>query len=1222
MMQKRDTHWSVGKFFNDFNNSDQDFVIIGMKELCDHLQSVEIFDVKELPTFMIPGIKAKLDDPMREIVGLAYELIVLFTAKIPLKYIPLLYDEVFSVAGRDELAIRTQLMSVINEAIINAPSYSLDRQTAFTKYMVTKLITSLKNKTLPRDFALNLLTSTVETLRHVLTEQHITDLGDLIVLLLNESPKSITENIKYISSLNCAYSHLIPPEKLDDHIRFIKNKIEDQNISLFLLSNMVIKAYKVFNKTQINSYITDVFSHLNDDVAYNEEQELDPLYSGRISLYLQALRTIVSKEGADMSPDDAHSYISQVFYFLTFDTAAIITPLSADDEFDNEDEAEPDSESEISVGNENDSWRVRKSAIGLAKALINEQKDAFYETLQYVGDDENYPNTIDLLLRDLDNGVQIEALGLFRAIIHNYKDKLDPSFIASWQESIISQITNSNRGIIESFIDALTYSINELHRSPSSSTLSIFISRIKNNLVDCLIPTSHFIDAFLKNFNTETQINEVVKSIEVFANNSLSLKSSKQERSSALYIASLLFIFYRNYHDKCKANKEIVTIMTNLCKQVISISKSDGDIDPSSISTLGIFATCCYDIPTASDAVKFIIDQSSEKSLLRSSLSSLALIAATTNSSKLISSFTKNLLTILSENLTNVDSGIVYRSLWVIRLMINRKLITSDDCESFVDKLFDLIATGSSLSRHLATKNLVRINPSDSKSLLKLEAALTVCKLDEQTIDPIIELVSNSSKSSLDSVKPLVDALIKRSSSLQDVNIIGNISPIIGAAVGSNKDYGLSLIDQSFKDLNSVFSLQCIGQIGSYIDLSSKTNIVDGVFSLFNSDNPELFNASVECIGLMGVGSPHVILQNLLNKAQETQSVSYIFSMYSFIKKLNHIISLSSKSNKENIIQEFEKYIPQISNYLLSNINEQSEAAQLVSNCLGEIVPIQKGFENTLIQKFTSISIKGLSYYFEKFADNDTIVHIINQSLIPQYKENISPLLGESIISCIKVALVKKLAPKINNLFSTLSMSCKHYPQHDVVQHYGASILMVDIGRNLRSLSADCFELILTNSPECIDTSNTFFDSLIGLIQTETESSIIFKSLSIIVKVFSSEFIPLENKIDLANIIEQEESLYGKLEHTINGLDPRPIDFLKEFFNLLLFIRSILKVKQAIVEQFYNKYKNHEVMLKVRQIYSMSADNFGSILSPFTPVTACQELMEKLHPKATLIFSS
>ncbi|OHT01921.1 hypothetical protein TRFO_31165 [Tritrichomonas foetus] len=1234
-------NWTRTQFNRDFHNADQDYVVIALRNLLEHLEKVEIFEEEEdyLKTVFINEITSRLCDKMADIVGLVFKIIVSLTVKLPLKIVPYLFEAVFQIVSKQDIEFRTQLLAVFEEAISCAVDCPTERQKVITEYLVPKLTQYIRAPMFPEIlvFSLDLLTTTVETLPNSLDERRIDDLENIIKELAKKSNSAqsdtLESTIQSLATLAKVWSTLVNNDKFEKFLEFL-DQLDNKDAALSIVCGIIIHRPQLFTPERRSKYADQVFEHLNNDspngnADYENEnednfEEISLSYVNHTTEYLNTLTSLVNAYGEGMDEEALNPYISQAFYFLTFGAQTDNlgnneeNEIEADVDFDSDIEA-PDSEGDVEVVASDGSWKIRKAAMALSTSLINEQPDLFYESLIYVDAECDNPSLIDVLIKDSDEGAQTDAMALLKVVIHAYRSKIDSKIVDNWTNSLISQILPGKIRNVPLFIDTLTYIISELRKMPLIETTLHAIECIKRVFAESPTtteyPTFSFISSLLQYADNANIVKPVVSLIREAHKD-----SNSQAIPASLVIVSKVYLFYRRESQKkskeISQDKGIAKVLDELNTSVLSISEFGGERTVYAIPSLAVFTVCCASLPSVGKSVEKIVRFFDNQAAVKSAAAAIALISAS-ESAKQLSSFASELLTKLHQNLTNVDSSVIYRCLWAIRLMLHKKLIHSADCQPLIPQLIDIVSTGDNNARLLSLKVLIRINPNgcNAKSLLNFEASLTSLHLSEEVVFAIAELVETSAKS-LDKVKPLVDALIKKGNLLKESNMISNVSTIVGVAGGSNNDYGRSLVSSFAKEIessNQRFALRCIGEIGSFLDLSKDTALVDRIFQLVKSSDRETFTSAAECVGLMTVGSPSSLLSKLIKNATECDLKSHVtpwlFAISALVKKINN--------RKGKVLKEFAGSISQISNFLLENADEQKETAQIVAQCLAGLVGINKEYADTLIKKALPVTIRALTFYFEQFADKKTILAILPK--ISQVYDSSKPLLCESILSCVKVALVnKKLAHKVMDQFQMCLKSLELQPSHMVTQHYGTTMQTVDIGKGLRSSAVDCLSLFFRHASDMFEVRD-LLEALLYTLENETAVDVTSKALTLLTEMASS---PHGSTLMKESIVEITEVM-KPLEVRIFTMVPPQPELQATLIKLVVALRvATKKAKDKKLEAIYAKHRNHEMAQKIEAQYAFSAvDSFSNIVS-FQPGYASLTLMEELHPEAASIFAN
>lgn len=131
-----------------------------------------------------------------------------------------------------------------------------------------------------------------------------------------------------------------------------------------------------------------------------------------------------------------------------------------------------------------------------------------------------------------------------------------------------------------------------------------------------------------------------------------------------------------------------------------------------------------------------------------------------------------------------------------------------------------------------------------------------------------------------------------------------------------------------------LFSLLAIGEIGSHIDLSNKTELKNVIVNSFSAESEDIKSAASYSLGHISVGNMTVYLPFILKEIETNTKRQYLL-----LQSLKEIISYQS-SNEESV-QTLVPYLPSIWSMLLSHCENKEEGTRnVVAECLGKLTMI------------------------------------------------------------------------------------------------------------------------------------------------------------------------------------------------------------------------------------------------------------------------------------------
>jgi hypothetical protein len=216
------------------------------------------------------------------------------------------------------------------------------------------------------------------------------------------------------------------------------------------------------------------------------------------------------------------------------------------------------------------------------------------------------------------------------------------------------------------------------------------------------------------------------------------------------------------------------------------------------------------------------------------------------------------------------------------------------------------------------------------------------------------------SRQSLPEVQSLIRSLVAKGPSITNDGLAANIALLIGYVAGNLPGLGSTLIDTL--PTHVPFGLMCVGEIGSVIDLASRTELVDYAFVLVKSPDRRVFMAAAQSIGMMAVGSVDVIMRRLISTATDDTPhfAIWILSVYSLADKFVR--------NETALPDESFAIVTQ---YVTSNADYTKETAQTVAECLALLIQMKPDFALRLLDGATGnspagpVAMRAISVYLE-----------------------------------------------------------------------------------------------------------------------------------------------------------------------------------------------------------------------------------------------------------------
>lgn len=1256
--------FSIDQFWKEFGcESDADIMENALLGMLMYIRSVNAFDeFGKLGESYIPSIinvmldnKQYMMDSSMNIFDYFMQLIPELAAKIPIDLLPTLYNTILLRLSQEGIRYFSHLSNVTEETIINAGNYPIDRQKAIIDILMNKLpnyIEGENTKPEMKNFSLNLFSLTIEILPFCLTNQMIKNIKDMIERITTSLSKrednktsAFLATTNSVATLSKVYATLINDEQQHQFFEFIEN-LKTPRLSAYLLSIIIEYRPQLFDlsedkdeKYSFTYYQELIFRQLANPQTVTEFSITYTVYTIQ---FLKTLSVLVNKFSQKMSEEQVNQYISTVFEFLNLGS-------SETNEFEQNEEEEvndlglSDSESEDEaddggIAETDESWKIRVAAMNLAVELINELGDSFYDSLFYIDDDNYMPKHVINLIKDEDVGCKLESLRFLRAIIRHYKNDIDPEILDDFINSLISQINRgSNEQVNIQFIKTLTFIIDDLQQAP---VLELSLNAIKNindvhkeNTID---PTLDFVASLLE-YSTDVEI--VHPLIDLV---SILLKEAKSGLlTKCLTVVSKIYHFY---FKKCNNDSSLKKNLDDMNNYVISLIQLHGETVIYAITTVSVFVTCCTSLDSVQKSVDLIVSLLDNDAVAKASIGAIALISAS-DAAQTLSKDIKSIVEKLKKKILS-EQMITTRALWTITILLQKKILKSEDCQDIVGTLFDIFNKNEGHTRLLSLKILKQIYPNgcDSTKLSLFTNILVNSPLSERAINEISELVFISSKSSFDNIKPFIDSIIEKVKSATllgkdeaaTASIISNLGLIIGIASSTNKDYCLSLVSQfkshiNEKGIQQLFALRCIGEIGSFIDLSGVDGIYKPIFDLIYDKDNKIFVPAAESIGLMSLGSTDKILKEFIKSAKDNKEYinPCLFGINSFTTQVNLIKNYISKSVFDQIV----KLVPEITEFLLSNTNE--EFTNTISDSLAGLIGISFDLTQKLIETATYVSIRSICVYMEKYSsysyrpnltekEKEEVISLLND-MIQKYDDE-QPMLNFAIVSCIKFAITKNLSKQLleNDIISICLTGTEIKQSHNIIKVIGTNQVAINIGIQLRSTSLTCIELLLKSDiADQLDYQDIANNVLMSFAM-ETSFELRKKSLDIIRMIANSPLQEIQEIATDTNVNENSTIDYLKSFDNVIANDNPPDEIKISYYSTLLSFISISQLAAndaRKVKNLLTKHSNDPILKRVEEENQFRKVVSSNALS-FTNDYTSSKLMEEFHPEAASIFFS
>ncbi|OHT17668.1 hypothetical protein TRFO_00966 [Tritrichomonas foetus] len=1222
--------FNLAKFNNQINNPDEDYTIIAFDELKNYLSNVEEFDLPpdSIRLCFLHPVIDRITDKTPDISTLVFRIIVLLAEKLPVCTIKDYFEAIFEVVYDIECQVRTQTLSVLREVLSNSVSFSTERQDTLVKNLIPRLEREIKqNQNVDiLVFTLELLTSLTEFLGFHFDQQNLELIFEIIK---NLASNCVLDLLPSVASLTKIWMTHAFPEQFDGMIHFLFKLGEESTSAFTILSSMVCYKpiiYKKFSQEIISLFIQQIDKEEEEVTQLLEEKPetdifYDTQYIPHITEYVSSLASL-TKAFPDQNDDETvDNFIGIAFKYLTYGSNNVGEEIAADeddfimegDEDVDDDMKLDDVDDEVITGD--DSWKIRKTAMTFSTILIQFYSAKFYESLSYVNEEEeiNCLAVVDTLLRDSDTGAQKDAFAFLKTVVQYYKDELAEETINSWYSTLNTQLVPSKQAISGLVLETIGSVLNKCRTIPLN-LLTEILAAIPPILNTSTIPAA--LELFNVIFSTTQSSSEIITHIALMIADIV-----KQNRVIAavpyLPTSSRLFI----YSQSCTLSNDAINAIEDLAQAIITLSKSDQSEKVSlAFEALGVFSVTC-NTSLVGTAIESIVNALNNDIALRPITRAIALIAASPAFDRL-SNYFDTIYEKLCSLFENVDGTLVFFSLWTICLLAKKGAVNSNAIERSSSSLINIITSGDPKNKLLSLKVLQLVPGGATNALNSIKNAFTV-KLSDDVIAEAAKFINVCAETNIEKVRFTITEL---SNSNPMPEISAEIASVIGYPAGMHPEIGNELLAKfektiiGNKDSVSPFVLQCVGEIGTLIDLGNHTELVDAIFALISHTDRMIFNAAAECIGLMSVGSIHVVLKRLLEQASTDNDHLAVWTLAT--------LSMTKRfAVMEGSFNKLGSSYKQITEFLITNADFSKPTELSTAQCFSNLIKINENFLSELLSIAATSDIAGpvashaISLFFDD-SGNKTIMRLI-PTVMQGFDLN-KPRISQYIIQCLKTAIqrpknVKSLVSYVPQICDAVSFN---KDIHLITEAYGFKQVQVDIGEPLRFNAIECLLFIFKTSPTAIPVP-TLIKAVRDATQVpeeikEDKNRIIGKGCELLSLMAISRQVEealIEKLKEAVDILKESERYIfdSTLAHTVENEEL--------IFRLIACLRKLTE-KQRIndIEQLYAKYKADPRIKKIESDLSYSVDQ-QEIASSVSSGSASFSLMESFNPEASVIFT-
>ena len=1217
--------WTINKFFLQINDPDPDYNVIALNEFVEHLSSLKnsLLDlqVDQINSMLLPKIISRFSDNTPDTVNPSFRSIVLMSQTLPIQCLSTLFKLILDEVYMSDCEIRPQILSILREILTNSVSYEPDRQKAICEALLPRLDGEIKQARQDEFllFSLNLLTFLVEALAFQLDVEEKEKVYEVLKVF---APTSNGEVLQSVAALAKFWAVSATNEQFEALMRLLFEMENRGNAFTMLCAMVKFKpiVYEKYAKELLEMFLLQIDQEEVDAAALMENEPETDLFAD--TDYIRHISELLSSVGALVHtfPEDGKLYLERilglVFVYMTCGSSAQLDEGEDDgsNDVNNDFEVEvmPDDEDDI-VTPGDDSWQIRKTVIGLAMILIDCYHDDFYAALSYTDEETNRMAMVTMLITDNDVGAQKDAFELVRKIVHDYRVWVSDEQVQTWFVMLAKQISSDKQEILKLLLSTITAIMNDVASIPFDAVM-IAVNRILTALNPAVVPyVLSFLRTVLKACPGKHELIEPICKIFI----AILQQGKSKTILPCLEVISQFYVFLQGSTDS--------PIVDELNKLVIGLSEKKGEKKTAAISTLAIFVICCAGYESLETSLQVIIECRKSEACHKVLCGSVALIIATGHAD-LLAPYTSLLFETLGKNVNNIDLTVQYRALWALRMMLEQKLIEPASCSAVVPSLVEILTRGDHRCKLLALIILGMLPNTAAASLDAICLCLTgpAGQVTDEIVDEICKLMMTFATYALDNVITALNKLFEQGlTKKKDSAEMANIAKLIGYVSGHVKEYEQDRLARFRSgivgcDKPEPISLLCTGELGSYVDLSQNTDLVDAIFNLALSSDRPIFTAAANCVGGMASGSAQVIMPRLVKHANEDTN--------SFTKWLIALLALTKKIVKSGKAFDDQAFT-EVSECVLANANSVKEARQSVAECLALLGKMRPEFVNRLIELATpqekgSIAMRAVSMYIEGAGVDETM------RLIDPIMGKIDadqPEISEFVMQALKSALrYNTLTQTLATYLPTVCDCVEERPSHIKEISYGLEQTQNDIGYQFRLLAIECVLTFFREVPSMCNPAHLLKVVELALAESKLGDSkerrydITDRGLTLLAEMSVSPVTGSETVDALPTLAPLLAALYRQMPWN---------EIESPFLRMLVYVsHASEKKKNNEFEQLYLhvKSKHDAPMEKLRVDLSYvigSQTTAFHFISSSVPTSAEYDLMHAHRPEAATMFS-
>lgn len=1263
--------FNINKFISQLRDPDTDFTIIAFNDLIKYLSDEKLkeFDLplEVIQNDFLPNVISRLSDKIPDIVNPIFRIIVLLSEKLPINSLPSFFDDIFNFVNDTECQVRNQILSVLREVLSNSISFSTERQQQIVNFFINKLNENSDIEILI--FNIDVMASLLECLGFLIDETNLKHAKELITAHIEDERLEILPSVAALARIWMVVAVINDmPDQFNSMMEQLYEIGKTNSNAFTILSSMVCYRPSIYKDEAVNliSLFYERIQLEEDDLAQKLEENpeidiyYDTPYVSHITDYISSLTSLVKTFPDKCDDEMVDNCIAILFQrYLTYG----LTPSADNDDNENENENEEDEDDFIVEGGDgevieldeaddeiitgDDSWKIRKTAIALSIALIQCFTDKFYESLGYRDEETDCLGVVNTLIKDSDAGSQKDALDFLKVVIHYYKNELDENEVYKWFSTLQFQLTSkTSQSIASTIIETITYALNEYGNIPEE-ILAKIISSIQPLLNNNTIQSS--IGFILTTYNTIQPTPFIVSMIASLLTDIIN-NSSFSSNIPYISTASKLFEYSGPIEDSITEDADCLENLGNLASSIISLCSEPQDNQTErnvqAFEALGSFISSFNKdiVNLFGNGLDIIVEAFENEISLKVICGSICLIAASTSGYDKLTPYAerirRKLCFLLSQDITHIDNAYLSRYLWALRILLEKEIISpiSNDCENVAPHLAEIFSTSDPRNILLSTSILMLMPKAAINTLEALKFSLETQSLTEQIVNNYSKLVNNCASIDIKSIETFLLSLISdQYEKERNDEIASNVASVVGYVAGNFEEILNNLLQDFEEKINDQenplllqFALQCIGEIGAFVDLSGRKDLVDNVFKLIDNQNREIFNTAAESIGLLSVGSVNTILPRVLKEAMKTTDSSvWILAILSMTKRLSTIDNdkLKLKGNEFETISEF----------LVKNADYSNPTEKSIAESFYYMIKIKpQEYIKKLINVSKSnklggpVATHGISLFYENKAASDDPLLLFN--FIDEIMNSIdmkNPRTSEYLMLCLKICLQiiqqkqnqkqtansQKVFEKFDPLkyFDKICTATYFDKENQVIkiETMDDQATEVDIGHNFRLNAINCLNLILSINCE-IEKFDDLVDIALDVIKNDGNDEVKAQALALLTKMALNK--KLSDK--LYEILLIRKDIFKEIEENVSSVDILEESFLR--FIVAMRITESKKIKE--VEEIYLNHKDDPRTMKFESDLSYNIINVSPFAGILSSGSASFSLMKRFYPEAAIIF--